>query len=163
MWPRKTSPPSISSRRCRWGAPDKWDYLAYDEGSQRVFLAHDTEITVLDGATGAVVGRVEGLDKAHGVAFVGRLHRGYATNNGRVFDAKRQIAFSSNGDGTLSMLAEKDGGSLAVLPALQTAAGARTMTLDQKTGRIFLVAGDVGADPTSILPGSLKLLILEAR
>jgi YVTN family beta-propeller protein len=87
------------------------------------------------------------------------------------FDAKRGLAFSSNRDGTLSIIAEKSPTEFVALPSVTTAFGARTMAFDPKTGRIFLVTADVtvneGVPATdfrrryTIKPGSVKLLFLD--
>jgi DNA-binding beta-propeller fold protein YncE len=80
------------------------------------------------------------------------------------FDPTRKRAFSANGDGTLSIVAEKDANSFVALPSVRTVPGARTIAVDPATGRVFLVAGDVSdtraAKPAPV-PGSLKLLVLE--
>jgi DNA-binding beta-propeller fold protein YncE len=54
------------------------------------------------------------------------------------FDQKTGRAFSSNGDGTLTVVEEKDG-KYRVLANVETQAGARTMALDTKTHHVFLV------------------------
>jgi DNA-binding beta-propeller fold protein YncE len=79
------------------------------------------------------------------------------------FDPKRKLIFSSNGgDGTLSVLLEKDAQTFVALESVPTALSARTMTLDPETGRIYLIAGDrLAASDKAIVPGSLKLLILD--
>ncbi len=301
------------------GAPDKWDFLFYDNG--RVYIAHGTEITVVDVKANAVVGRVTGIDTSHGVLTA--LGRGYADSSnaktvtvfdletlnpvatlavgedsdamtfdaatkrvfvmdadgaaftaidavatrtlatvplggkpemaasdgaGKVyinlastgelvrvdaatlkiekrwkladctsphglsidastrrlfvscenqkmqvvsaddghvvatvpigkgtdadaFDPVRKRAFSSNADGTLSVIAENGADSFSELVPVPTAPGARTMTLDPATGRIFVVAGDVAGSEASKepgraprnrwVPGSLKLIWLD--
>ena len=40
------------------GAPDRWDLLAFDESSHRVYVAHGDKVTVIDGESGALVGQV---------------------------------------------------------------------------------------------------------
>lgn len=86
------------------------------------------------------------------------------------FDAARQVAFSSNRDGTLSRIAERGPDRFEVLPPVQTKIGARTMALDGKTGRIYLVASDVTVDASVPVtarghfkpaPGSAQLLYLD--
>ena len=59
------------------GAPDRWDYLTYDRLSHRVYIAHETDITVVDGRSGNVIGRVE-VPGANGVAIVPSIGKGYA-------------------------------------------------------------------------------------
>lgn len=86
-----------------------------------------------------------------------------------VFDPVRGLAFSSNRDGTLSVVA-RQGGTYVAQPPLATLRGARTMALDPKTGRLFLVASDVTADNAvpigdrrhfRVTPGTAKLLVFE--
>jgi YVTN family beta-propeller protein len=86
------------------------------------------------------------------------------------FDASRGLAFSSNRDGTLSVIAERSPDTFEALPPVETERGARTMAVDRKTGRIYLVAADVTVNdalPASdrghyaVKPGSVKLLFLD--
>jgi len=87
------------------------------------------------------------------------------------FDAQRGLAFSSNRDGTLSIIAEKSPTEFVALPSVATAFGARTMALNPKTGRIFLVTADVTVNEAvpatdfrhryTVKPGSVKLLFLD--
>lgn len=52
------------------GPPERWDYLTFDPGTQRVFVAHGSEITVIDARSLRVAGRVGGFAGAHGVRVV---------------------------------------------------------------------------------------------
>src|SRR6201996_4233833 len=64
------------------------------------------------------------------------------------YDSKRKLAFSSNGGGTLTII---DAGK-ADYPALQnltTERGARTMTLDEATGHIYLATASFGDRPAA--------------
>ncbi|MGP0068873.1 MAG: YncE family protein [Isosphaeraceae bacterium] len=62
-------------------------------------------------------------------------------SDGCVFDPERGMAFSSNGgDGTLTAVREESPGRFAVAATIPTQAGARTMTIDPKTHRIYLSA-----------------------
>jgi YVTN family beta-propeller protein len=88
------------------------------------------------------------------------------------FDPAQQLAFSSNRDGTLSVIAERSPDKFEVLPAVTTKYGARTMGLDPKTGRIYLVASDVtvnNAVPVTdrthfqVTPGTAALLFLDPK
>jgi YVTN family beta-propeller protein len=54
------------------------------------------------------------------------------------FDAKAGLAFSSNGDGTLTVVEERPADHFRVLANVPTQAGARTMALDTKTHRLYL-------------------------
>ncbi len=59
-----------------------------------------------------------------------------------VFDAKRKLVFSSNGDGTLTVIAEKGPNEFVVVGNVPTALGARMMALNPDSGRIYLVTAD---------------------
>lgn len=86
------------------------------------------------------------------------------------FDAKYQLAFSSNGEGTLTVVHEDSPDSFSVLQTLPTKQGARTMALDQASGKIFVVTADFGPRPAataenphprpSIAPGSFTILAI---
>jgi DNA-binding beta-propeller fold protein YncE len=86
------------------------------------------------------------------------------------FDDKRQVALSSNRDGTLSRIAERSPDRFEILPPVQTKIGARTMALDGRTGRVYLVASDVTEDSSipadarghyKTVPGSAQLLFID--
>lgn len=55
-----------------------------------------------------------------------------------LYDAASATVFSSNGDGTLSIIRQLDADHYAPAVTLQTAKGARTMAMDHANGRIFL-------------------------
>jgi hypothetical protein len=61
-----------------------------------------------------------------------------------VYDPDRKLAFSSNGDGTLTVVGEKDG-AFAVLADVKTQSGARTCALDTKTHNVLLVTATLKA------------------
>jgi DNA-binding beta-propeller fold protein YncE len=77
---------------------------------------------------------------------VARLPIG-AHPDGAAFDSRRRLAFSSNGVGTLTVVAESSAGQYAVATTLQTQPGARTMTNDPASGRVFLVTSKFGPAP----------------
>ena len=87
------------------------------------------------------------------------------------FDPGTQLAFSSNGDGTLTVVHEDSPDKYTVVDNVATARGARTMELDPDTHAIFLVTADFGPPPAAttenphprptMLPGSFKLLVVE--
>jgi hypothetical protein len=57
-------------------------------------------------------------------------------------------AFSSQGDGTLTVIKENSPTSFVVEQNVQTKRGARTSTLDSKTGNIYLITADYAAPAT---------------
>jgi DNA-binding beta-propeller fold protein YncE len=87
------------------------------------------------------------------------------------FDARRHLAFSSNGrDGTLTVIREDGPDRFEVVATVPTQVGARTMELDEKTGHIFLATAEVapstataGAEAPrrrSYVPGSFTVLVV---
>jgi len=87
------------------------------------------------------------------------------------FDPAAQLAFASNGDGTLTVIHEDSPTSFRVVANVATRRGARTMALDEQTHRVYSVTADLGPPPPptaerphprpSIVPGTFMLLVLE--
>jgi len=87
------------------------------------------------------------------------------------FDPATGLIFSSNGkSGTLTVAHEDAPGKFTVLENIPTANGARTMELDPKSHRVFLVTADrrpgvpTAAEPhprAVAVPGTFRLLILD--
>ena len=68
--------------------------------------------------------------------------------DGCVFDAERGLAYSSNGgDGTVTVVKEEDPDRFSVVGTVATQRGARTMTIDPKTHRLYLSAATMAAAP----------------
>jgi YVTN family beta-propeller protein len=132
--------------------------LAVDTESERLFTTCvNSVMVVVDGNTGANIVSLpigKGTDAA-------------------AFDPKRKLAFSSNGEGTVTVVKENDPKSFAVAATIQTAPGARTMAIDPDTGRLFLVTADIAsvAPPTTpggrphvtYVPGSMKLMFFDPQ
>ena len=68
------------------------------------------------------------------------------------FSPKHQLAFSSNGEGTLSVVDTAHG--FKTIETLPTLKGARTMAYDTATDRVYLVTAQFGPapDPTPAMP-----------
>ena len=85
-----------------------------------------------------------------------------------VFDAAKDLAISSNGEGTLTVVSEKVHAPFEVAETVTTQQGARTEVLDEKTHDIYLVTADFGPAPQAtkeyphpravILPNTFCLL-----
>jgi YVTN family beta-propeller protein len=87
------------------------------------------------------------------------------------FDPETGFAFSSNGgDGTLTIVHEDSPDKFSVVDNVPTQRGARTMALDTKRHRVFLVTAEFGQAPAPtpeqprprrpIVPGSFTLLVV---
>jgi len=131
--------------------------LAFDAAHRRLFsVCSNQKMVILDADSGHVVTTPP-------------IGRG---PDACVFDPKRHLAFSSNGqDGTLTVIREDGPDRFEVVATVPTQAGARTMALDEKTGRIFLAtaevappaAGTAGTEAPrrrSFVPGSFTILVV---
>ncbi len=86
-----------------------------------------------------------------------------AGSDGAAFDPGTGYAFSSNGDGTLTVV-QQVGGTWTVLENIATERGARTIALDETSHRVYLPTAKTapaaaGARPT-YLPDTFKVLIV---
>lgn len=106
------------------GAPDRWDFVHFDPVQNCVYVAHRTQIDVIDGKTGAIVGRVAGIAGAHDVATVPALGRGYADN-------------SDTGDVTVFDLR-----TLRPMGKISADADSDAMIYDSATGLLVVANGD---------------------
>jgi len=89
LWAQAASP-FQPARVVPLGGTEKFQYVLFDGAGNRVFVAHGSEVTVVDAGALKVIGHVTGLSGAHGIALVPGGH-GYA-DSGRaqtvsVFDA----------------------------------------------------------------------------
>jgi DNA-binding beta-propeller fold protein YncE len=76
-----------------------------------------------------------------------------AGTDGATFNPKTMEAFSSQGDGTLSIIKENSPTSFVVEQTVQTPPRAKTLTLDSKTGRILLITAEFGPPPAGAPQG----------
>ncbi len=142
----------------RWRVPDCLSPhgLAIDPASDRLFSScENAKLIVVTTDTGRIVATLP-------------IGRG---SDAVVFDAKRKLIYSSNKDGTLSVISAKGPDEYAALDTVYTTFGAKTMALDPDTGRVFLVAAEVAGNipatqegelPDTVLkPGTAKLLVIE--
>ena len=82
--------------------------------------------------------------------------------DGAAFDGERADAFSSNGDGTLTVVHESDPDHFAVAQTVKTAPGAKTIALDGVSHKIYLSASSTdraSAPQDSTLPGAFVVLV----
>ncbi len=108
--------------------------LSIDLKHRRLFSGcHNQKMVILDADTGKVIST---LPIGAGV-------------DGTLFDPETQNAFSSNGDGTLTVIHEKDPQTFEVIQNVETASGARTMDMDTKTHRIWLATAKMVDAPNA--------------
>lgn len=132
--------------------------LAIDRTTKRLFATcRNRRMVVVNGANGAIIARLP-------------IGRG---TDGAAFDPERKLAFSSNKDGTISVIAERGPGRYKVLAPIRTSPGAATMAEDPRTGRIYVVTATVakqlpphhhGEVPEyRYQPGTVRLLVFAPR
>jgi DNA-binding beta-propeller fold protein YncE len=91
-------------------------------------------------------------------------------SDGAVFNPKTMEAFSSQGDGTLTIVKENSPTSFVVEQTLTTMTRAKTLTLDNKTSRILLIAAEFTPPPApaagerpgrgQMVPDSFSILVV---
>lgn len=129
--------------------------LAFDRVSRRLFSVCSNKLmAIVDADNGNVVTTVPTGDGTDAAAF----------------DPAMQIAFASNGDGTLTVVHEDAPNTAHVVQNVATQRGARTMALDAKTHTVYLVSADFGPTPapttasprppSPMIPGSFTLLVI---
>ena len=142
----------------RWpvGPGEEPTGLALDRAHRRLFsVCANEKMVVLDAENGKVLAT---LPIGSGV-------------DGVVFDEGRQVAVSSNGSGTVTVVHEDGPEKFSVAQTLATARGARTLALDPVTHRFYLPTADLGPAPAptlavphprlSTVPNTFRVLVLE--
>ena len=128
--------------------------LAVDRKNDRLFVGgHNKMALVLNGATG---NKIASFPTGSGTDAAG-------------WDGKNQLAFISNGEGSITVIREKSADEFVAEAPIMTQSSAKTMAFDKKTGKIFLPAATVvvtpAADPTqkpkrAITEGTFAVLVV---
>lgn len=130
--------------------------MAMDREHRRLFLGCDNKMmAVMDADSGKVMTTLP-------------IDEGVDANR---FDPGTGLAFSSNGEGTLTVVKEESPEKFTVVENVPTRRGARTMALDLKTHNIYLATAEFGPRPAptaehphprpSLVPGSFTVLEVE--
>ncbi len=125
------------------------------------------------------------IDRQHQRLFVGcrnKMMNVLDTNTGNIkatlpigsgtdaiaYDPETQLAFSSNGEGSITVVHEDSPEQFRVVNNVVTQQGARTMALDLKTHKLYLVtakfqplSNPIPGQRPNIIPGSFVVLVLE--
>lgn len=129
--------------------------LAMDRKNRRLFAGCDNKkMAVMNADTGAVITTLaigDGVDA-------------------NAFDPETMLAFSSNGEGNLTVVHEDSPNKFTVVETVPTEKGARTMALDPETHKVYVVTAKFGPAPEptadaphprpSILPNSFEIIEL---
>jgi YVTN family beta-propeller protein len=137
-----------------WPACESPSGLALDPDGNRLFTVCDgKKMAVLDAASGKILATP-------------------AIGNGpdaAAYSAKNKLAFASCGEGVLSVI-DASGSDYKTIQTLNTKRGARTMTYDPSTDRIYTVTADFGPPPAAtadnphprpaLLPGTFEVIVI---
>jgi len=126
--------------------------LAIDLKGKRLFSVCDKVMVVSDFVNGRVVATVPvggGPDAVR-------------------YDPATGLVFSSDGDGTMTVVKQESADTYSVLETVTTAPRARTMELDPKSHRVFVVTAEFGPAPAPtkelprprppVIPGTFQVL-----
>jgi hypothetical protein len=106
--------------------------LAIDAAHKRLFsVCSNRKMVVLDSETGRLVSEVSIGDEPDSAGF----------------DTDLGLVFSSNGDGSLTVVHEDGPERFSAVATVPTMKRARTMALDPATHRVFLVSADFAPAP----------------
>ena len=113
--------------------------LALDRITHRLFsVCNNKMMVIMDSENGKVITSLPIGGSVDGVAF----------------DPELKTAYSSNGDGTVTVVLEKSNDWFKVIETIATQKGARTIALDKKTHHVYLTTAEYGdvPDPTAENP-----------
>jgi len=121
--------------------------LALDSENHRLFSVCKNKLMIIvDAENGKVITSLPIGAKADGVAF----------------DPTLKCAYSSNGEGTVTVVKEVDKDTFSVLDNIVTQKGAKTVTVNKKTHHIYLPTAEFeiapGTEKPKLIPGSFIVL-----
>jgi YVTN family beta-propeller protein len=122
--------------------------LAFDNKTKRLFEGCDKMLVVMDATSGKVIDKLTIGDGCDGV----------------VFDPATKNIFTSNGEGTITVIHEDDANKFTVVENIPTKRSARTIALDKATHKLYLPAAEFEAqDPNvkgrpKMKPGTFQVL-----
>ena len=141
----------------RWkiGPGEEPTGIAMDRETHRLFtVCHNEWMIILDSDNGKIVAQVPIGKRVDGV----------------VFDASTKLAFSSNGEGSVSVVQEVSANEFKSIGTVKTEVGARTIAFDAKTHHVFVSSAQYGETPPAttenprprpkVVPGTFMILEL---
>ena len=124
--------------------------IAYDAKTKRLFAACDKLLIVLDATNGKVVDKITIGGGCDGV----------------VFDAGTKNIYTSNGEGTITVIHEETAAKFTVIETIPTKKGARTIALDNTSHLVYMPTAEFeAADPNQkgrpkMKPGTFQVLVV---
>ena len=108
--------------------------LALDKRNGRLFsVCHSGVMMIVNSKTGEIIKQLPIGSRVDGV----------------VFDPKLKMAFSSNGEGTITVVKETSPNDFQVVETIKTEPGARTIALDPKSHHLFVSTARFGEAPAA--------------
>lgn len=124
--------------------------LAYDAQTKRLFAGCEKLLAILDATTGKIIDKITIGDGCDGVAF----------------DNETKTIFTSNGEGTMTVIKEKSASNYQTAETVITKRGARTIAIDESTHTIYLPTAEFEPAKTqgerpAMKPGTFQVLVLK--
>ncbi len=127
--------------------------LTFDKKNNLLFsVCHNGMMMVINAEKGNIVAQVPIGKRVDGAAF----------------DPKLKMAFSSNGEGTITVVQEVSANEFKVVETIKTEVGARTIALDTKTHHLYVSTAQYGETPAAtpevpnprpkVVPGTFMIL-----
>jgi YVTN family beta-propeller protein len=127
--------------------------LSIDRKTKRLFAGCDNKLLIIiDATNGKIVNTVPIGDGCDGTAF----------------NASTNTVFSSNGEGTLTIIKEVSKDKFEVADNLPTKRGARTLSVDASTNTVYTPTADFGT-PTGtstrppMIPGTFQVIVVKSK
>jgi YVTN family beta-propeller protein len=123
--------------------------LALDNQNHRLFSVCSNKLmVVIDAGTGKVITTLPIGDRCDGVAF----------------DPDKKRAYSSNGEGSITVVQEVNSNTFKVLETVTTQPGAKTIAIDKTSHHLYLTTAEYESAPTAanrrppVKPNSFEIL-----
>ncbi len=114
------------AKRVKLGGTGGWDYLEVDPATRHLFITRGTHVVVVDVDSEKILGDIQGIQGAHGIAIANEFNKGFITN-GR------------SGEATMFDL-----NSFATLGTIKTDQDSDAVIYDPYSKRVFTFNGDAG-------------------
>ncbi len=125
--------------------------LSVDRKTKRLFAGCDNKLLiVIDATNGKIIDKLPIGDGCDGTAF----------------DPSTNTVYSSNGEGTLTVIKETSKDNFEVIANVPTKRGARTIAVDVKTNTVYLPTADFGTPAAGqtrppMIPGTFQVLVVK--
>jgi DNA-binding beta-propeller fold protein YncE len=116
------------------GGVGDWDYLTIDPSANQLFIAHGSQVQVVDVESGTLAGVVSHMREAHSIVLDNHGTYGYIS------------------DGPADMIRVFDRRSFQIVASIPTGPSPRSMALDPTSGLLFVVGALQAGNPSNSGP-----------